>query len=498
VAATKARVAELSAGEVAAARRAHALVLAYDAALSKVYFLQAQVLAAEGTAASLRAIHRSTTALLQREALLFYVGAVPNEAPSGGAAMAGEFVSEADQATFERLAVGNVSRTLALFQQEETGIERALASYRRALRAELAAARALSSSRLHALAQAAALQKMLERSRAVLAAEAVKHRAGAGPPVGHGIVAAIATELRAASAMAQGMGHFTPASARTPLLRSARPVVNAAKKTGPTTQPQATSPASATTTASGTPSTARRMPNPPVPAGSAGDSSRTAPAEVLARTTLSTTLRRATATFSAKTTSSLPTTTSRAKTATASPTTAPRVTTTTLAPATTTTLVATTTSTLATTTTPPTTTPAVTAPATTSEPPTTAERPTAAATTTSNASSSSGEPSPAGTSGPTTSSSSSTTSASSAGTHPPPAGGVWLELRECESGDNYQADTGNGFYGAYQFAWSTWTALGYSGRPDQAPYWVQDAAAQKLEAMEGWSPWPACSVALGL
>jgi len=84
------------------------------------------------------------------------------------------------------------------------------------------------------------------------------------------------------------------------------------------------------------------------------------------------------------------------------------------------------------------------------------------------------------------------------GAHPPPAGGVWLELRECESGDNYSENTGNGFYGAYQFAWSTWAQLGYPGRPDQAPYWLQDEAAQKLEAMQGWSPWPACSAALGL
>jgi len=505
VAATKAKVAELSAGELALARRAHALVLAYDAALSRVYVLRAQVLAAEATAASLRAMHRSTTALLQREALLFYVGAVPNEAPSGGAAMAGEFISEADQATFERLAVGNLSRTLALFQQEETGIERALAGYRRALRAELAAARALVSSRLHALAQAAALQNVLERSRAELAAEAVKQRASAGPPVGHGVVAAIATELGAASATtAQGVGQFTRTTAPTHLSRSARPVVNAAQKAGPATQPKEMPPTSTTSSPSGQPSTAKRMPNLPAPTRGAGGSSRTAPAVVLAKTTLSTNAaRRATPTSRAKTTSSLPATTPRAKTATAAPTNAPSTTTTTIAPAPTTTLAATTTTTLGSTTTSATTTAATvvtttTSPAATSPAPAKTERPTAATTTTSDASSPSGEPSPASTSGPSTTSSPSTTSASGAATRPPPAGGVWLELRECESGDNYQADTGNGFYGAYQFAWSTWTELGYSGRPDQAPYWLQDEAAQKLEAMEGWAPWPACSAALGL
>jgi cytoskeletal protein RodZ len=97
---------------------------------------------------------------------------------------------------------------------------------------------------------------------------------------------------------------------------------------------------------------------------------------------------------------------------------------------------------------------------------------------------------------PTTAAPAATTTASSA--EPPPAGGVWLELRECESGDNYQTDTGNGFYGAYQFAASTWTGLGLSGLASQAPYWVQDEAAERLQAQYGWKPWPACSAALGL
>jgi resuscitation-promoting factor RpfB len=78
------------------------------------------------------------------------------------------------------------------------------------------------------------------------------------------------------------------------------------------------------------------------------------------------------------------------------------------------------------------------------------------------------------------------------------AGGVWLQLRECESGDNYQANTGNGFYGAYQFSQQTWNNLGYPGRPDLEPPAMQDAAAQKLESEAGWGQWPACAAALGL
>lgn len=78
------------------------------------------------------------------------------------------------------------------------------------------------------------------------------------------------------------------------------------------------------------------------------------------------------------------------------------------------------------------------------------------------------------------------------------AGGVWLQLRECESGDDYRANTGNGYFGAYQFSQQTWTDLGFPGRPDLGPPAMQDAAAQKLQAESGWGQWPACSAALGL
>jgi len=78
------------------------------------------------------------------------------------------------------------------------------------------------------------------------------------------------------------------------------------------------------------------------------------------------------------------------------------------------------------------------------------------------------------------------------------AGGVWYELRMCESGGDYSINTGNGFYGAYQFALSTWLGLGFSGLPSDAPPAVQDRAAQELQARSGWGQWPACSAKLGL
>ena len=78
-----------------------------------------------------------------------------------------------------------------------------------------------------------------------------------------------------------------------------------------------------------------------------------------------------------------------------------------------------------------------------------------------------------------------------------PTAAQWAAVRRCESGDNYGINTGNGYYGAYQFSPITWWWLGYQGYPNQAAPWVQDQAARDLWAIYGWSPWPACSRSLG-
>jgi len=67
------------------------------------------------------------------------------------------------------------------------------------------------------------------------------------------------------------------------------------------------------------------------------------------------------------------------------------------------------------------------------------------------------------------------------------------KLRICESGDNYRADTGNGYYGAYQFALATWHGLGMHGRPDHARPIAQNRAARMLHARDGWRAWPGCA-----
>ena len=73
-----------------------------------------------------------------------------------------------------------------------------------------------------------------------------------------------------------------------------------------------------------------------------------------------------------------------------------------------------------------------------------------------------------------------------------PASADLASIRQCESGGNYGTNTGNGFYGAYQFTQQTWNGLGYSGLPSDASSAVQDQAAAQLLAQSGNSPWPVC------
>ena len=91
-----------------------------------------------------------------------------------------------------------------------------------------------------------------------------------------------------------------------------------------------------------------------------------------------------------------------------------------------------------------------------------------------------------------------TTTTTVAPVPPPPIGGVWYELRMCESGDNYAENNGNGYYGAYQFSLATWYGLGFTGLPSSASPATQDLAAQELQSRSGWGQWPACSANLGL
>lgn len=75
-----------------------------------------------------------------------------------------------------------------------------------------------------------------------------------------------------------------------------------------------------------------------------------------------------------------------------------------------------------------------------------------------------------------------------------PVGGGWAALRDCEAGSSggYAANTGNGYYGAYQFDLRTWQSVGGTGYPHQAPPQEQDMRAQRLYQQRGAAPWPNC------
>jgi hypothetical protein len=78
-----------------------------------------------------------------------------------------------------------------------------------------------------------------------------------------------------------------------------------------------------------------------------------------------------------------------------------------------------------------------------------------------------------------------------------PGEDAWHRLRLCESGENYAINTGNGYYGAYQFNLGTWRGVGGTGLPSQASAVEQDYRARLLYRARGWSPW-GCARILGL
>ena len=90
-------------------------------------------------------------------------------------------------------------------------------------------------------------------------------------------------------------------------------------------------------------------------------------------------------------------------------------------------------------------------------------------------------------------------SGGSAGTNDGPVGDdVWAKLAQCESGGDPKTNTGNGFYGMYQFTLETWQSLGGTGYPYEADAATQTAMAKKLQAQAGWGQWPGCADKLGL
>ena len=75
---------------------------------------------------------------------------------------------------------------------------------------------------------------------------------------------------------------------------------------------------------------------------------------------------------------------------------------------------------------------------------------------------------------------------------------TFAAIRNCESDGDYGLNSGNGYYGAYQFSASTWSGLGEPGLASQAPPSVQDAAAYRLYEVSRWASWPTSAAIAGL
>lgn len=78
---------------------------------------------------------------------------------------------------------------------------------------------------------------------------------------------------------------------------------------------------------------------------------------------------------------------------------------------------------------------------------------------------------------------------------------VWDALADCESGGDWQANTGNGFYGGLQIRPSTWEesdGLRFADRPDHAGRREQTTVGEEIVRRQGWGAWPSCARELGL
>src|SRR4051812_20117668 len=71
----------------------------------------------------------------------------------------------------------------------------------------------------------------------------------------------------------------------------------------------------------------------------------------------------------------------------------------------------------------------------------------------------------------------------------------WSGVAGCESGGNWQINTGNGYYGGLQFSQSTWAGYGGTAmapRADLASPAQQIAVAERVLAGQGVGAWPVC------
>ena len=102
---------------------------------------------------------------------------------------------------------------------------------------------------------------------------------------------------------------------------------------------------------------------------------------------------------------------------------------------------------------------------------------------------------PSGSSSDSSSSSSSSSSGSAAISGDDAS--IWAAIAQCESGGNPSINTGNGYYGMYQFSLPTWRSVGGTGLPSEASAEEQTMRARMLQQRAGWGQW-GCAYKLGL
>jgi hypothetical protein len=87
---------------------------------------------------------------------------------------------------------------------------------------------------------------------------------------------------------------------------------------------------------------------------------------------------------------------------------------------------------------------------------------------------------------------------------PPPSGpfvlpSPWSCIAEHESGGDPSTNTGNGYFGLFQFSIASWEAAGGpAGLPSNYSSAEQLQIAENLQAMQGWGAWPITSRLCGV
>jgi len=73
----------------------------------------------------------------------------------------------------------------------------------------------------------------------------------------------------------------------------------------------------------------------------------------------------------------------------------------------------------------------------------------------------------------------------------------WDAIAQCESGNNWNTNTGNGYSGGLQFSPSTWKAYGGQGSAHNASRDEQIAVAERVKQGQGIGAWPVCGKKAG-